>query len=156
MPNPKFLFLVLKKIFNMNEELENLVKIRRLKKEPASRVEFEGMSAPHEDFFGMPATRTWKRRADLIWPMVPATDSRSLLRRQGYRSENRYTVFQSLVHTVGTDRVDVQIFSRAHNARNLAEYEGRSEIDKQFLVELIRCATTLEKAVAKLDPPPEE
>jgi hypothetical protein len=78
------------------------------------------------------------------------------LRRQGYRSENRYTVFQSLVHTVGTDRMDVQIFSRAHNQRNLAEYEGYSEVDEQLLAELIRCATTLEKAVAKLDPPPED
>jgi hypothetical protein len=141
----------------MNEELENLVRIRQLKKEPGSKAEFEGMvnsarrllrDAGNEDLEA-------ESRFDLAYGASHRL-ALAALRRQGYRSENRYTVFQSLVHTVGTDRVDVQIFSRAHNERNLAEYEGRSEVDRQFLVELIRCATTLEKAVAKLDPPPEE
>ena len=43
------------------------------------------------------------------------------LRQRGYRSEDRITEFQTLVHTVGTDRADVQIFLKAHNERNLAE-----------------------------------
>lgn len=47
------------------------------------------------------------------------------LRREGYRSENRITVFQTLVHTLGTTAADVQIFLQAHNEQNLAEYEGR-------------------------------
>jgi hypothetical protein len=75
------------------------------------------------------------------------------LRQQGYRSENRITVFQTLVHTLGSDNADVQIFLKAHNERNLAEYEGRMEIDKGLLVDLIRCTKKLETAVAKLDPP---
>jgi hypothetical protein len=75
------------------------------------------------------------------------------LRHKGYRSENRITVFQTLVHTLGSDNVDVQIFLKAHNERNLAEYEGRMEIDKGLLADLIRCAKRLETAVAKLDPP---
>ena len=48
------------------------------------------------------------------------------LRQQGYRSENRITVFQTLVHTLGTDNADIQIFLRTHNERNLAEYERPS------------------------------
>jgi hypothetical protein len=74
------------------------------------------------------------------------------LRHQGYRSENRITVFQTLVHTLGSDRADVQVFLKAHNERNLAEYEGRTEIDESLLTDLIRCAKKLRTAVAKLDP----
>jgi len=77
------------------------------------------------------------------------------LRHQGYRSEDRISVFQTLVHTLGTDAADIQIFLRAHNERNLAEYEGRMEIDKKLLSQLVRCTKTLEAAVAKLVPPAE-
>jgi hypothetical protein len=75
------------------------------------------------------------------------------LRRQGYRSENRITVLQTIVHTAGSDHADVQIFLKTHNERNLAEYEGRMEIDEGLLADLIRCAKKLEAAVGKLDPP---
>jgi hypothetical protein len=78
------------------------------------------------------------------------------LRREGYRSENRITVFQTLVHTLGSDKSDVQVFLRAHNERNLAEYEGRVEIDQGLLVDLIRCTKKLATAVGKLDPPAAE
>jgi hypothetical protein len=79
------------------------------------------------------------------------------LRHKGYRSENRITVFQTLVHTLGSDKSDVQIFLKAHNERNLAEYQGRMEIDESLLADLIRCtkklATALATAVAGLEPP---
>ena len=41
-------------------------------------------------------------------------------------------------------------------SKSVAEYEGRSEVDEQLLSDLIRCTTTLEAAVAKLEPPPEK
>jgi hypothetical protein len=78
------------------------------------------------------------------------------LRRHGYRSEDRITVFQTLVHTLATDKADIQIFLKAHNERNLAEYEGRTEIDAQLLGELIRCTKKLEASIAKLAPPQED
>jgi hypothetical protein len=78
------------------------------------------------------------------------------LRQQGYRSENRITVFQTLAHTLGTNNADIQIFLRAHNERNLAEYEGRVDIDKRLLADLVRCAKRLETAVGKLVPPAAE
>jgi hypothetical protein len=78
------------------------------------------------------------------------------LRHKGYRSENRITVFQTLVHTLGSDKADVQVFLRAHNERNLAEYEGRMEIDEGLLADLIRCTKKLATAVGKLDPPANE
>lgn len=75
------------------------------------------------------------------------------LRHAGYRSENRITVFQTLVHTLGSDNTDVQIFLKAHNERNLAEYQGRMEIDARLLADLIRSTKKLEAAVGNLDPP---
>jgi hypothetical protein len=78
------------------------------------------------------------------------------LRQQGYRSENRITVFQTLVHTLGTESADIQILLKAHNERNLAEYEGRMDIDEGLLAQLIRCTKKLESAVAKLTPPSDE
>jgi hypothetical protein len=54
---------------------------------------------------------------------------------------------------LGSDNTDVQIFLKAHNERNLAEYQGRMEIDARLLADLIRCAKQLEAAVGKLDPP---
>ena len=79
------------------------------------------------------------------------------LRQHGYRSNNRRdVVFQTLVHTVGTSKEDVQTFLRAHNERNLAEYEGRLEIDEKLLADLFNATKRLETAVGKLTPPPEE
>jgi hypothetical protein len=141
----------------MNEKLENLVKIGQLKKEPASGAEFVGIVSSARKL--LRDARNESLEAESRFDLAYGASHRlalAALRRQGYRSENRYTVFQSLVHTMGTNRADVQIFSRAHNERNLAEYEGHTEVDERLLAELIRCATALEKTVAKLDPPPEE
>jgi hypothetical protein len=136
-------------------ELENLVKIGQLKAEVPSRDEFEGM---------VRAAR--KRLADAQKPAL-SPESRfdlaygaahglalAALRLKGYRSESRYAVFQSLVHTIdGIDSASVQIFSKCHNARNLAEYEGDTEVDEQLLEELIKCTVELERAVLRLAPP---
>ena len=78
------------------------------------------------------------------------------LRHKGYRSENRITVFQTLVHTLGSDKSDIQIFLKAHNERNLAEYQGRMEIDESLLADLIRCTKRLATAVARLGLPAAE
>jgi hypothetical protein len=137
------------------QELDNLVAIRKLRAERASRKEFDGMLAS--------ARRSLKdaQNEDL------ETDSKftlaygaahslalAALRQYGYRSEDRITVFQTLVHTVGTAKADLQIFSRAHNERNLAEYEGRIDLDEKLLADLIQCTKRLEMAVGRLAPPP--
>ena len=135
-------------------ELDNLVKIGRLKAEPPTRSEYQGMAtaarsrlkdAQNEDLDP-------DSRFDLAYGAAHRL-ALAALRREGYRSENRITVFQTLVHTLGTTAADVQIFLQAHNERNLAEYEGRMEIDEKLLADLIRCTKTIEAAVAKFDPP---
>jgi hypothetical protein len=138
------------------EELGNLVRINQLKVEPVSRSEFTGMvkSARTRLADAQNNSLDPDSRFDLAYGAAHRL-ALAALRHHGYRSENRITVFQTLVHTLGADRSDVQIFLKAHNERNLAEYEGRMEIDEVLLVELIRCAKKLEAAVGTLSPPVE-
>ncbi len=137
-----------------NDALDNLVKIRRLKVEPASLAEFGGMvsSARKRLKDAQNESLDPDSQFDLAYGAAHRL-ALATLRQRGYRSEDRITVFQTLVHTVGTDRADIQIFLKAHNVRNLAEYEGRTEIDEKLLADLIRCTKKLEAAVEKLDPP---
>jgi hypothetical protein len=136
------------------EELDNLVRVNRLKVEPASRSEFAGMvkSARTRLVDAQNGSLDPDSRFDLAYGAAHRL-ALAALRHKGYRSENRITVFQTLVHTLGSDKSDVQIFLKAHNARNLAEYEGRMEIDEGLLADLIRCTKKLATAVGKLDPP---
>jgi hypothetical protein len=136
------------------KELENLVTIRKLKIEPGSRAEFEGMvsSARRRLVDAQNQSLDPDSQFDLAYGAAHRL-ALAALRQQGYRSEDRITVFQTLVHTVGTDKADLQIFLRAHNERNLAEYEGRMEIDGQLLADLLHCTKKLESAVEELPSP---
>lgn len=138
------------------QELDNLVRIEKLKLEPARRAEYDGMvrSARTHLTDAQNESIDTDSQFDLAYGAAHRLAS-AALRHQGYRSEDRITVFQTLVHTLGTDKADIQIFLRAHNERNLAEYEGRVEIDERLLTDLIRCTKKLEAAVAKLVPPKE-
>jgi hypothetical protein len=132
------------------------VSIGKLKREAPSRQEFDGMvtSAGRRLVDAQNADLDPDSQFDLAYGAAHRL-ALAALRHQGYRSEDRITVFQTLVHTLGSDAADIQVFLRAHNERNFAEYEGRMEIDKKLLSQLVRCTKTLEAAVAKLVPPAE-
>src|SRR5712691_2549260 len=137
------------------EALDNLVKINQLKSEPGTKAEFDGLLTSGRNRLADARNESLsdESRFDLAYNAAHAL-ALAALRQNGYRPEkNRFVVFQALVHTVGSSNADVQIFSKAHNERNLAEYEGRTEVDERLLIDLIRCTTALEKAVGKLDPP---
>jgi hypothetical protein len=136
------------------EELDNLVNIQKLKVEPGSRSEFVGMldSARKRLADAQNESLDPESRFDLAYGAAHRL-AIATLRQQGYRSKDRITVFQALVHTVGADNADIRIFVRAHHERNLAEYEGRTEIDERLLADLIRCTKKLEAVVGKLQPP---
>jgi hypothetical protein len=72
------------------------------------------------------------------------------LRRAGYRSDNRYLVFQALPHTAGMAAEKWRILAKAHERRNLAEYEGHMERDERLLAELVATANELHKTVGPL------
>src|SRR5947208_2786061 len=115
------------------QELDNLVKIRKLKVEPSSRKAFDGMLAAARRSLADAQNETIETdsRFDLAYGAAHRL-ALAALRQQGYRSEDRITVFQTLIHTLGTDNADIQIFLKAHNERNLAEYEGRRTSTKSW------------------------
>src|SRR5438270_10872263 len=136
------------------QELDKLVKIQKLKAEPALRKEFEGMLASARR--SLADAQNESIDADSQFDLAYGAAHRlalAALRQQGYRSENRITVFQTLVHTLGTGPADVQIFLRAHNERNLAAYQGRVDIDKRLLADIIGATKRLDAAVGKLTSP---
>lgn len=136
------------------QEIENLVKVGTIKPEPVSRQEFDGMLASARR--SLRDAQNKSIGSDSQFTLAYGAAHRfalAALRHQGYRSENRITVFQTLVHTVRTDSADIQVFLKAHNARNLAEYEGRIEIDEGLLANLVRCTKKLQLAIEKLEPP---
>ena len=113
------------------QELDNLVKIGKLKVEPASRKEFDGMLASARR--GLADAQNQSIEADSQFDLAYGAAHRFALaafRHQGYRSDDRITVFQTLIHTLGTGSTDIQTFLKAHNERNLAEYEAVSTSTK--------------------------
>lgn len=66
------------------------------------------------------------------------------LRRQGYRPKHRYIVFQVLPHSLGLGADVWRVLDKAHQIRNLAEYEGHTDVDPRLLDDLlIACAAVV-------------
>jgi hypothetical protein len=139
----------------MSQELDNLVKIGQIKVEPGTRMEFYGLvnSARKRLADARSEALSLESRFDLAYNAAHAF-ALAALRRLGYRPENRYVVFQLLPYTSGLDANVWRVLAKCHDHRNLAEYEGHSDIDEQVLNDLVRCTTLLEAAVTALDPPP--
>lgn len=113
-------------------ELENLVRIGKLKREPASDEEIVGLLQSAEDRLNDAdrADLSYSSRFDLAYNAAHAM-ALAALRRAGYRSDNRYLAFQALAHTVGLPAEKWRVLAKAHERRNLAEYEGHLEHDDQ-------------------------
>jgi hypothetical protein len=129
-------------------ELENLARIGKLKREASSADEIAGLLRSAQDRL-KDAARTdlsYSSRFDLAYNAAHAL-ALLALRRAGYRSDNRYLVFQALPHTTGMSTEKWRILAKAHERRNLAEYEGHLEQDKRLLAEIITIATELCESV---------
>ena len=72
------------------------------------------------------------------------------LRLRGYRSESRYFVFQCLQHTVGLPNEQWRVLDQAHRKRNLAEYEGDTDIDEQLVAAVLRVTSEIAKRLNEL------
>ncbi len=59
------------------------------------------------------------------------------LRRAGYRPRHRYIVFQTLPHTLGQGPEVWRVLAKAHDLRNLAEYEGHVEVEARLVTDVI-------------------
>jgi len=126
------------------QNLLNLVKTGSLKAEPPDRKEFEGLVRS-----GLVRLKDAQRpelslesRFDLAYNASHAL-ALAALRLNGFRSENRYLVFQSLAHTIELPTAEWRVLALCHDRRNLAEYEGALDIDEQLLTDLLRITAGL-------------
>lgn len=135
------------------EKLDNLVKINRLKLEPPDQKEFDGMVASAKCRLQDAKVEglSEEGRFTLVYGAAHAI-SLAAMRWHGYRSDNRYLVFQCLQHTVGLDNVKWRVLDHCHKIRNLAEYEGHLEISLQLLKELLEISEELVALVEALGP----
>ncbi|MDD2920332.1 hypothetical protein [Rhodoferax sp.] len=125
-------------------ELDNLVRIGQLKAEPRNAQEVTRMLA-------MAHTRLSDARLSNLslegrfTSAYNAAHAAALaaLRWHGYRSENRYTVFQCLTHTLGWPANRWRVLDAAHQKRNLAEYEGYLDIEESVVAEMCALVQSL-------------
>ena len=135
------------------KELDNLVKIKTLKIEPPDQDEFNRMinsanrclkDAKIDGLSDEGKFSSVYTAAHLL--------SLAALRWHGYRSSNRFQVFQCLVNTVDFDKAKCRILTMCHDQRNIAEYQGCLEITPQLLEEFIGITKELLKIVKAMGP----
>ncbi len=127
-----------------SDDLENLVGIGQLRKEPPSADELAGLRSSGESRLS-DAERTdlsFESRFDLAYNAAHAL-ALYALRRLGYRPKNRYVVFQALPHTAGLETGHWRVLAKAHATRNSAEYEGYLEQDEQLLSDMVAATRAL-------------
>jgi hypothetical protein len=74
------------------------------------------------------------------------------LRWHGYRSGNRFIVFQLLPHTLGLGPEVWRVLSKCHDARNLGEYEGMLKVDTRLVADLITVCQLVANKLSALPP----
>ena len=111
------------------DQLNNLAKIGEIHPESADASEFEGLVKSARDRLQDISQNKLSDAGqfDLAYNAAHAL-ALAALRWHGFRSTNRYQVFQCLVHTVNFSAEITQIFAQCHRLRNIAEYEGQLEI----------------------------
>jgi hypothetical protein len=125
-------------------QLDNLVRIGQLKAEPCNAAEVRRMVAMAQARLvdAKLANLSAEGRFTSAYNAAHAA-ALAALRWHGYRSENRFTVFQCLAHTVGWPASKWRVLDAAHQKRNLAEYEGFLEVEESVIAELCRLVTQL-------------
>jgi len=133
-------------------QLDNLVRIKKLKAEPAAEAEIEGLLRSGKARLDDAAKKSLspESRFDLAYNAAHAF-ALAALRWHGYRSDNRYLVFQCLEHTLDLPKEQWRVLDRAHNKRNVAEYEGDIDIDPELLDALLRVAHEVYRRASMLD-----
>ncbi len=134
------------------DKLENLVRIGQLKHEPPDKHEFDGMVASAEIRLNDAKLGGLSQDSQFTLAYGAAHAlALAAMRWHGYRSENRFLVFQCLEQTLGLETAKWRVLDQCHKRRNIAEYEGHLEIDSQLLSELIVITTELLALVKGLD-----
>jgi len=124
--------------------LDNLVRIGQLKAEPRNVLEATRMleMARTRMVDAQLASLSLEGRFTSAYNAAHAA-ALAALRWHGYRSENRFTVFQCLAHTVAWPANRWRVLDAAHQKRNLAEYEGYLDVEESTVKELCDLVASL-------------
>ena len=135
------------------QALDNLVSIHKLKKEAPDATEFAGMlqAGDRKLLDAQLEGLSEDSQFSLAYGAAHAF-SLAALRWHGYRSDNRYLVFQVLEHTLNLSSAQWRVLDQCHRARNLAEYEGHLEVNAQLLKALIEITQEIQSRVKALAP----
>jgi hypothetical protein len=122
-----------------------------LKAEPPDAAEFAGLKrsglARLKD--AGTAGLSLEGRFDLAYNAAHALCF-AALRWHGYRSSNRYIVFQLLPHTLGLGPEVWRVLSKCHDVRNRGEYEGDLNIDERLVNDLVAACRVVAAKVEAL------
>ena len=122
----------------MNQSaLDNLLRIGQIKAEPCNLSEVRrllAMASARLADAGL-AGASAEGRSLSAYNAAHAA-ALAALRWHGFRSGNRYTVFQCLSHTLDWPAPRWRVLDAAHRKRNLVEYEGVFEVEESTISEL--------------------
>ena len=140
-----------------SKELANLTRIGKLAVELGTRGEIKGLLTSGMERLADARNESLalSSRFDLAYNAAHAF-SLAALRWHGYRSDSRYLVFQAVPHTLGLPAATWRVLAKAHEVRNIAEYEGHFDADMTLLGNLIEAAEMVRISVATLPPLPED
>jgi hypothetical protein len=100
------------------------------------------------------ASLSLESRFDLAYNAAHAF-SFAALRWHGYRSSNRYIVFQLLPHTVSLGPEVWRVLAKCHDVRNRGEYEGDLSVDERLVEDLVTACQAVFAKVRALPLPRE-
>ena len=138
----------------MTSAIDNLCGVGKpLKAEPPDTNEFVGLvrSAERRLNDARNPSLSLESRFDLAYNAAHAL-CLAALRWHGYRSSNRYIVFQLLPQTLGLRPAVWRVLAKCHDIRNLGEYEGDLDVDERIVTDLIVACEAVAAGVGALAP----
>ena len=135
----------------MTSPLENLRALGHLHSEPSDAKEFVALK--HSGLARLADSEkrvnALESRFDLAYNAAHAL-CLAALRHAGYRSTNRYMVFQVLPHTLSVRPEVWRVIARCHDVRTRGEYEGDFSADERLLADLIAACKVVAAALDQL------
>jgi hypothetical protein len=124
-----------------------------LRAEPPDAAEFDGLkrSGLTRLTDAGNASLALESRFDLAYNAAHAL-CLAALRWHGYRSSNRYIVFQLLPHTLGLGPEVWRVLAKCHDVRNKGEYEGDLSIDERLVIDLLTACNVVAAKLETLGP----
>ncbi|MEX2327673.1 MAG: hypothetical protein WD558_08065 [Pseudomonadales bacterium] len=134
------------------ERLDNLVKVNKLQEEAPNQGEFDAMFSQASEWLSDATEKNAPLSRFLLAYEAAHGFARAALRWHGYRSNDRYIVFEVLDVTAGLETSECRVLASCHDVRNKTQYEGASAVSDQLVSELVEITAKLQGLVAAIGP----